>query len=426
MSSKLLLFPDSSESQEWLRQFSENDRVFVKEWLNKLMLVDAESFRKKILRLIKDKAKSLSPDNPIALYVERELKNRAGKPQYGFHEKFSRLPPRRRAYGSAAKIKAIQTLRTIAPELGSESIVANLLTQLQRSDRNRYKFNAGPDVIRTSGQEIRYGFIVCDFIGTGNRIKNFLDAFWQMATVKSWVSLKLFKFCVLAYSGTPEGISNVRAHPSAPDVHWISPCPTIYTEFTETEARVLEEIFIRYDPVDHDTTDSLGYGGQGAMLIFAHGCPNNVPRVLYKKNRKNWKPLFRERGNVLENISTNNSGGRRLLKLAKLSSANAAKRLSKAALTSDGVDKLLVLSALKAGYYFNEEISHATGIELPDVETLVKVLQRIGWISSRGRLTSEGRRNLALASPLKVREKHEKAAIFDERVYYPKSLRPPM
>lgn len=419
------MFPDSLESREWIAQFSDNDRIIIEQWLDRLSIVDADTFRRKITRLIKDKAELLSPHNPVTLYVERELINRLGKPQRAFHEKLSRHPPRRRAYGAAAKIKVIQSLRTVSPEYGSEAIIANLLTQIQRSDRYKFKLNAGPDVIRTKDKEIKYGFIVCDFIGTGNRIRNFLDAFWQLPTIKSWISLKLFKFCILAYSGTREGISAVRAHPSMPEVHWIAPCPTIYTEFSETEALVLQEIFIRNDPVDHDPVESLGYGGQGAMLVFAHGCPNNAPRVLYKKNGRKWKPLFRERGNVLENIRTVGNINSRLNKFIKLAPTHA-KRLNKAAIYADGVDKLLVLSALKAGYRFNEDISYATGIELPGVEALVKGLRQIGWISTEGRLTTEGRRTLALASPLKIRAKHEKRVISDERVYYPKSLRPPI
>lgn len=426
-------FSQRPESQEWLNQFSSNDRKPVEGWLNKLSVIDAELFRTKMLVHIKHYAQLLSPEQPVALYVERELRKYLGKSQYAFHEKPTTLATTKRrvlrSYGSAAKIKVVQQTRTVLPEIGSEGIIANLLTQLQRDNRGRFILNAGPDVIRQRGQTIKVAFVVCDFIGTGTRVNSFLDAFWRMATVKSWRSLQLLKFHVLAYSGTPEGIAAVRTHPCKPEVNWIAPCPTIDTEYAETEANVLREIFINHDPVDKDPVESLGYCGQGAMLVFAHGCPNNAPRVLYKKGRgrKKWKPLLRERGNTLENLRDHDNLKRRLTRFGKFAPDAIAKRLRSAALSSEGVDRLLVLTALKAGYRFNEDIAHVTGIDLPDIDSAINVLQQLGWISSRNRLTSEGHRNLTLAGPLKLKkEKNTTSDFFGERVYYPKSLRPPV
>jgi hypothetical protein len=432
MPRKPQLFSQSPEAQEWLNQFPLNDRKIIEGWINTLSVIDAELFRTKMLAHIKGHAQQLSPERPVALYVERELRQRAGKSQYAFHEKSTKLlnSARRvlRSYGPAAKIKVIQQARTVSPEIGSEGIIANILTQLQRDSRERFILNAGPEVIRKAGQQIRVAFVVCDFIGTGTRVRRFLDAFWRMATVKSWNSLKLLKFHVLAYSGTPEGIAAIRTHPSMPEVHWIAPCPTIDTEYSPAEANVLRKIFIDHDPIDSDPVESLGYGGQGVMLVFAHGCPNNAPRVLYKKGRgrRKWKPLLRERGNTLEYLANNDDLKRRLTRFDKLAPAAIASRLRAAALSSEGIDRLLVLTALKAGHRFNENISHATGLDLADVEKAVKVLHQLGWISSRNRLTSEGHRNLTLAGPIKLQSKKKTSGFFDERVYYPKSLRPPL
>lgn len=310
---------------------------------------------------------------------------------------------------------------------------ASLLTCLPicRGDsRERFILNAGPDVMRNEDHEIRVAFVVCDFIGTGSRVRSFLDSFWRMATIKSWSSLKLLKFYVLAYSGTPEGIELVRSHPCEPQVHWIAPCPTLDTEYGTTDSLVLREIFIRYDPIDHDPIDSLGYGGQAAMLVFAHGCPNNAPRVLYKrgKGRGKWKPLLRERGNILGDLRSVDDPRRQLARFGKLAPDAAARRLRSAALSSEGVGRLLVLTAIKAGYRFNESIAHAAGMNLPDVDRAIKSLQQLGWISRGIRLTSEGHRNLTLAGPMKVksRETTSPPDFFGRRVYYPKSLRPPV
>jgi len=425
-------FSQRPESKKWLGQFLANDRKVIESWLDNLSIVDAELFRTKMLAHIKHYAQLLSPMHPVALYAEREVKKWKGKSQYAFHEKPTKsLTTGRRAlrsYGLAAKIKVIQQSRTVSPEIGSEGIVANLLTQLQRENSGRFSLNAGPDLIRRTDQEVKVAFVVCDFIGTGTRVNGFLDSFWRMATIKSWSSLKLLKFHVLSYSGTPEGIAAVRAHPSKPEVHWIAPCPTIDTEYSESEASILRSIFVDYDPIDRDPVESLGYGGQGAMLVFAHGCPNNAPRVLYKKGRgrRKWEPLLRERGNTLGHLRDNDERRRRMAKFSKLVPEVVAKKLREIALRSDGIDRLLVLTALKAGYRFNESIAHVTGLDLLDVDNAIAVLHRLEWISSRNRLTSEGYRNLSLASPIKLKGGNKTLDHSNERVYYPKQLRPPI
>lgn len=328
-----------------------------------------------------------------------------------------------RSYGPAVKFKLLASQRTTRPEAGSEAIVANLMTGLQRAHRKQYFLNAGPDEYRS--RNIRTVFVVTDFVGTGDRVWKFLNAFWRMPTIKSWRSTGLVQFHVIAYSATAGGVAHARSHPIQPEVHWLAPCPTIRTLYTESDAKRIEEVLVRYDPVDNDPVNSLGYGGQGAMLVFSHGCPNNAPRALYKADR-DWSPLFVGRSNTLPVFNNHDSLEKRERAFALLHTGRRSTALSSAAWTGDGHERLLVLAALKIGHRFRERLAEVTGLDLWRVDAAMDSLKALGWVAAHGTLTSEGRSNLRFAGPFELRKTGSSDASSTDRMYYPKLLREPV
>jgi hypothetical protein len=430
-SSNVQLFSETPEAIEWLEQFSDEDRLIAAGWLDELTIVSADTLRTKLLELIKSEV-AQAPDRPVALYIERELAMRAKKPQYAFHQRKLKSPRSgrtvMRAHHTVPKIRLIQPRRTLGPEAGSEVIIANLATNLQRLDPDKYFVNPGPDQIR----EHRIGqiFILTDFVGSGDRVYKFLDAFWQHPTVKSWKSLKWIRFVVLAYSATSQGASHVREHPSAPEIKWVAACPTIRTHYTGHEAKIIEALCQKYDPIDKDPKDSLGYQGQGVMLVFAHTCPNNAPRFLYKKSRKKgkWRPLFAGRSNTLPTLGQSNSSVRQHRRLVKLGRGVVGNRWALAGAVSDDVarGRLLVLASLKAGYRYREDIAASTGLDVAVVEIALADLKNFGWVGKSNALTGEGHRNLLAVGPLELRKTDTNSRIRSSVMYYPKSLRPPV
>ncbi|WP_211586596.1 hypothetical protein, partial [Klebsiella pneumoniae] len=45
-----------------------------------------------------------------------------------------------------------------------------------------------------------------DYIGSGQRVSDFIDAFWRDRTIASWLSSKHIKIQVVAYSATAQGL----------------------------------------------------------------------------------------------------------------------------------------------------------------------------------------------------------------------------
>lgn len=411
---------------DWLNQMNEIDRPIASRWLDDLTLADSQAFKDNLQRLVQERVRQIAGNNPIALYVERELAQRKGLSQYAFWQKNTKNPisgkKSMRSYGPAVKFKLLASQRTTRPEAGSEAIIANLMTGLQRAHRKQYILNAGPDEFRS--RKIRTVFVVTDFVGTGDRIWKFLNAFWRMPTVKSWRSTGLIKFHVIAYSATAVGAAYARSHPIQPEVHWFAPCPTIRTMYTEFDAKKIEEILVRYDPVGSDPIESLGYGGQGAMLVFSHGCPNNAPRLLYKMSRS-WNPLFVGRSNTLPAFNKPETWEKRKRTFALLRSGSRSTALSTAAWSGDGHDRLIVLAALRAGHRFRERIAEVTGLDLWRVDAAVHSLKELGWVAPHGTLTSEGLSNLQFAGPFELQKTGSSDARSIDRMYYPKLLRGP-
>ncbi|CAM8665651.1 hypothetical protein MCEMSEM18_01411 [Comamonadaceae bacterium] len=423
MSSKLSTLQNAID---WLNQMDELDRPVASQWLDDLRLVDSQSFNQKLRKFVHERASKVSGGRPIALYVERELAQRKGLSQFAFWQKNTKNPitgkRALRSFGPAVKFKLLASQRTTRPEAGSEAIVANLMTGLQRAHRKEYYLNAGPDEFRR--RSIRTVFVVTDFIGTGDRAWKFLNAFWRMPTIKSWRSTGLVQFHILAYSATAEGVAHVRSHPIQPEVHWLAPCPTIRTLYTESDANRIKEVLVKYDPVDKHPIDSLGYRGQGAMLIFSHGCPNNAPRALYKAD-SDWIPLFVGRSNTLPIFNNQDSLEKRERAFALLHTGRRSMVLSSAAWTGDGHERLLVLAALKSGHRFRERVAEVTGLDLSCVDAAMDSLKALGWVAASGVLTAEGRTNLQYAGPFELRKTGSSDAGSTNRMYYPKSLREP-
>ena len=189
-------------------------------------MVSADEFLDRLEALVE--ARVAPGRTPIGLYAEREIRKYKGVPNRLFKEKSFR--GRSRAMGAGPK--PVQSPRTIDPEVGSEGLIALAITGLCRRNRSVFISHPGPDQIRK--RKVRTFLLLTDFIGSGFRARNYLDAAWRLASVKSWWSFGWLRFEVVAYAATEAGKAAVETHPSRPTVHLVAACPTISSRFTKT------------------------------------------------------------------------------------------------------------------------------------------------------------------------------------------------
>ncbi len=202
-------FLRSETTVAWLSQFDPSDQNDASAILSAMRLVSRDTFAERLRELILQRA--ADGGRPVGLYVEREVRRQAGKPDPLFQETSTNV---RRAHGGGPE--PVQSLRAHARDVGSEGIVAQLVSELCRQRPGQLLDHPGPDAIRK--MKVRRFFLLTDFIGSGQRARTYLDAAWRVRSVRSWWSARRAKgmsFEVVAFAGTTNGRANVEDHPSA-------------------------------------------------------------------------------------------------------------------------------------------------------------------------------------------------------------------
>ena len=410
-------FLRSEPTLAWLGQFAPEDQPNAAELLRSMMLVSRDQFnerlRQTVLQAVED------GDLPVGLYVERELPHRRGVPHRLFKESKGRV---KRAFGVGPR--PIQPTRAYDADVGSEGLVAQIVSELCREFPKKLFNHPGPDQIRK--HSVRRFMLVTDYVGSGKRAWSYLEAAWRVRSVRSWWSARAnegLKFEVIAYAASPDGRRRIETHPSQPKVHVAISCPTIRSAFGSNKRSEIRALCIKYSPVKD--ADALGFGSVGALIAFAHGIPNNAPLILFKRSTT-WTPLFPARVTSTTRLEFGAGDDEAEVIRERLLSMRQ-KRLASSGWIRNvkwrTKNELMVMAALSQRPRHVEAISARTGFTIIEVEQALGQALSHGWIDGRNRLTDDGHEQLAHA------RKQEQAISSlpqePEEFYYPAALRAP-
>ena len=418
---------ESEAAAEWIRQFEIDDQAIALSLLDRFTLVTRDEFEHRIASRLEELVANGRVQSPVGLYAEREIPRSYGHPNRLFKQ---RARPPRSAWGAGPQ--PVRPINASTPSVGSEGIVAAVITQLHRKNA-QFLSHPGPNAIRA--RSVRTLLVVTDFIGSGNRVVNYLDSMWRTASVKSWRSFGLVRIVVVAYETTSRGKSYIESHTCGPLVESVVACPTI----SELPPRLSEQaaaICKKYNPsksskyrgllFDQEEGEHLGYGGVGALIAFAHGCPNDVPPIFHSNGgRRRWQPLFP--GRVTEksyvHFGDRRDDGTTILRLRHLGLADeAASRLVERAAPS-GRSMLLFLVALKSGARRGQAIARRTSLTIPEVRSLHQQAVDNGWATANGHLTDSGRSQIKDVPSIERARETLLAPL--ALSYYPRTLRAP-
>ncbi|MBN1546677.1 MAG: hypothetical protein JW902_08470 [Syntrophaceae bacterium] len=409
---------ETEEGVEWIKQLREDDQSLGCNLLDAITLVGHDEFVAGLRQLIIDNSKNIN--GMIALFAEREVKRGKNSIPNRLYKEQSRKK-NRRACGMGPQ--PVQPIRNNNLTIGSEGIVSWLVSEICVELPGKFICHPSPDQIRNN--KIRKFVLVTDLIGSGNRALEYLESAWRVASVRSWKSLRYLSFGVIAYSGTDLGIRNVKRHKTTPTIDLVKPCPTIDSEFDEERSGLIKSLCIHYDPVDHDSIESLGYKGGSVLIAFSHGCPNNMPRILHKPKRNTWRPMFPKRKtSATRHIFGEKDNPNELMKrLERLHETRLAKGLWISKVSKEGRKMLILLAALRRGPRFSEAIARKTGLAIPEIEILLTKAIKWGWVSESLYLTEIGKGQLSHARKIIVSD--VEIASENNTMYFPKSLRAP-
>ena len=419
---------ESESANAWIRQFELRDQIIAAEMLRNFVFISRDEFATGLTTLVKRHATSVS--GPIALYAERELRHRLGVPHRLFRETPGKV---KRANGVGPP--PVKATKAYLPEVGSEGIVAQLITDLCRAHPSQFLNHPGPEDIRR--KRVRAFWVLTDFVGSGKRAHDYLSAAWKIRSVRSWNSYHLLKFGVFAYAMTQGGESRIKNHPCRPLTACVQPCPTIFSAFSPAKADVYVRLCEKYDPISPGSKSSqvnpvLGYDNVGALLAFAHGAPNNTPRIFHKtsKRAKSWIPLFPSRVTSTLPIS---GFGRSLspetisARLEALGNTVLAKSPAARYASIEVKKRYLVLAALSRAHRGNDILAIKTGLTTEEVKQVCLELTLLGWIGDRRVITDTGLGEMRhLRRTAMQQRRTETIAPTAKLPYYPSSLRAPV
>lgn len=376
------LLSETKYGQEWLENFDAPDKKTASLLIDRLMLVGSSDF---VSALVKETEKiaqdSTKKNETIALYAEREM------PEVN-HEVTAFFPGTETGRATGAGIQPV-TVDLNKQDVGSEGIIAALITKFCKGHPSLAFSHPGPDTLRK--EKVRKIIIITDFIGSGQRIYGMLDAFEKVATVQSWLSYHLISFHVLCYSGTQYGISTLLRHPLKPEISCHVACPEMEEAFSGRELGAIKELCSKYPK---KSKWPLGFNSTGALIAFAHGIPNNAPSILHSSDR-GWKPLFRGRSTLfaeIDKIADKND------LITKLSAETIKIRDARACLRErDGevwLHTMLILDAIKRRIKTAQKLSAYCSLPLSSVESILDLALEAKWLTPALSLTALGRSEL--------------------------------
>lgn len=398
-------------AEPWLAQFDPSDRAIAAQVIDEILLIDADEHRRGLVKLLDDVRASRSDDRPMALYAERVVAREGGAKDGNI---LSLFPGTESGRATGPNLDPVP-IDPKATGTGSEGIVANIITAYKRRYGDIILDHPGPDDLRD--KKARQIVIVTDFIGSGGRVWNMLEALSKVATLRSWRSYGLIDVHVVAYSGTTFGVNYASSHWLKPTVRTVRACPTIASTFQEPHRSKVNRLCRAYPK---RTRFPFGIGHVGALMAFQHSVPNNAPALLF--HDKKWLPLFTKRSTVdagevfpgmLDGELT-----RRASRELQISDA--------ATLLSDPKGRLwiktmLVLTAIERGARSAQDISAQSRLSIDVIRDILLQTEISRWTSKNLRLTQVGRAELR-----RLRRRRARKPLLPSETdpyYYPTQLR---
>jgi len=395
-------FAEHPFCRKWMmNHFPSNRLETVVLLLNSLRLVSHTEFERSLIGLITKTGNQLK--GKIALYCAREL------------------PPGMNYFPGDMGIAPSAV--TPGNEVGSEGRLAHIARNIAREAPK--KFLSHPSVSDLRKVKCHEIFILDDLIGSGERIVEFAAALNRDPHLKSWISGRLVRITVIAYSVSRRGEQAIRqdvkglgeikfeCRPSAGSVWW-----------SQEKRQEVQELCRTFGRRTRHPDASLGYKDSFSLIVFEHGCPDNVPSILWSTG--NWSALFKHRSIPIElsdcfdlKLSSRTTrSGLAFLGQTQLAGSSWIKRAG-----SDAQAIVLVLAAVSKKLRNLDRMSEYTGLSNTQCEQSIKLGIQYGLLTPGPYLTPLGLEELRR---LKATEKPQKeVADAGEPFYYPHALRGP-
>lgn len=409
---------ETDTGQAWLGQFNEADQPAAAALLDAMLLLNTEQVSQAIRTQLRDLGGSRwGRKRRLALYAERKLGGKAIFTEKLSPDRQGRL--RRRAYGR--NVSSIAPIRG-GTRVGSEGIIANLISQVVQAEGGAVFANhPGPDRIRGKTGPTQTIVIVTDLIGSGRRILGWLDALWASRSVRSWVSLKLLDFAVVAAVSTRAGEEAIRRHRLKPVVRAMYMAPVVPARSKDPDEESWRRIIRTEGPSAGRGAGRGGYGADPCLVAFSYRIPNNTPALIHQTDPAvPWRALYE--GGIPSDLDE--AFGIRDLQAVMDAAAESAGVPLSLGLSPKQQLTVLVLSLIKGRLRPGqaEAIAQETQLPLPDVQGVLAEAATKGLLDPKGRLTGVGQKTVLAG---RSGDRRRPVVPTSAEPYYPGTLRVP-
>ncbi len=326
----------------------------------------------------------------IALFAEREYAESSAFDSKLMPDGLGRM--RMRAYGRVGR--APVNPKRGSTRVGSEGHIASIISQTCETWKTSFMNHPGPDRIRAASKPANTIAIVTDFIGSGKRVRDMLDTFWHVPSVRSWLSGRHIKFIVIAAAATAAGAGAVKRHRTNPEVIHTHTVPTVADHHISYLATQWQDLIDRYGPAKGRGAGRTGFGELGALVAFNYRIPNNTPAIIHSGDSE-WNALYV--GSAPSDLRPA-FGMRSMKEVVAQAAENNGVAIADGILANDA-SEILLLSLLRGRWHPGTEVtlSQRTGINVPDVVDILQAAKNKGLVTESGRLTDAGQALLGAA-----------------------------
>jgi hypothetical protein len=363
---------NTKNGTDWLAQFEREDQRIAALLVNSLQLVSRDEFETGIMELVEDIMSK--EENPIALYCIREIDN---------GENYFALAPKNK------KPVAIRA----GDEVGSEGRLANIITSLSR--RHGTKCLNHPSLSILKARRCHTLVLMDDLSGSGERVGEFITSFYDHPTIRSWYSYKLINIHVVCYAASPQTEAVLKSTlRRTPTLHYRHRPTSGHSRWSGADLESISWLCLKYGPLTQKTGMALGYQNTMGTMVFAHGCPDNVPAILWGKSRR-WNGLFPDRAvptelaHLFGEASKSMRQNRQQLILGRARFRESGRTFWP---DLELRNALLAMTAMKQGNRDIDSISDAVELDKKETQRVVAFCMREGLITDGLRFTPKGER----------------------------------
>lgn len=288
-----------------------------------------------------------------------------------------------------AMFREFNPCQNLSAAPGSEALVANLIRGVGRRQPEGSTVVPAFDLDDLREHQVRTVVCVTDFIGSGQQVVDYVNAWYRNATIKSWHSYRKIRFDVLAYSATASGLARVKNNPRVREVSVVEMAPSLDSPLLDSERTNIENLCRIYRKRGRLKDKPLGYASSGALFASEISVPNNLPPILRCRSSR-WRPFFEGRS-VSPALATELAS--RVIGSLPRTVDNSRKTDLDNVRARSGLPRLdwrPHLEVLQQGGLTNEELAEQLGRPVDAVSASRKFLLGLGLICPNGQATDAG------------------------------------